>query len=448
MISERRGNFTIGKLQGETTHIIYQEEGMPNYQGFSCTTKEPVSKPAPRSRGDHDEREGEKCVRVYVEVNDDIYRKFGSDVQATLNFTIGLFSVSSALFFNENIDLFVSEIYLWQQNGYTGPNYLNDFQGSLGGIFNGDIGHLLILTTAQPGGEAGSFGTFCNDKTSAVCYSEVNNTYTQLPTYSASVKVITHEMGHLLGSQHTHACVWNGNNTAIDSCSSTPCYTGPALVPGSNVGTIMSYCDITSNVGVDLMNGFGPQPGDVIREVVNAAECLSRCCVHSWNSYQEDLSSPITQEEYHIASESITARNEVAHTNGLVLYRAGDFVALEPGFVTNISESAVFIAEIGVCDQINVTGPRDARVTGINEAGKTNSIRLFPNPVSASLSIQSEEALSSINIYNIAGKLVSEHSVARAGEITINLRMLSPGIYYVKVVSAKGEVSNFKISKL
>ena len=43
-------------------------------------------------------------------------------------------------------------------------------------------------------------------------------TYANVPTYSWTVMVFTHEMGHLMGSRHTHACVWNGNNTQIDGC--------------------------------------------------------------------------------------------------------------------------------------------------------------------------------------------------------------------------------------
>ena len=55
-----------------------------------------------------------------------------------------------------------------------------------------------------------------------VCYSGLaNNSVITVPTYSWNVMVITHEMGHLMGSNHTHACVWNGNNTAIDGCAAT-----------------------------------------------------------------------------------------------------------------------------------------------------------------------------------------------------------------------------------
>src|SRR5690606_8460773 len=42
-----------------------------------------------------------------------------------------------------------------------------------------------------------------------------------VPVYSWDVTCSTHEMGHNLGSPHTHNCAWNGNNTAIDNCAGT-----------------------------------------------------------------------------------------------------------------------------------------------------------------------------------------------------------------------------------
>lgn len=72
------------------------------------------------------------------------------------------------------------------------------------------------------------------------------NYYNNVPNYSWSVQVVTHEFGHLLGSKHTHACVWNGNNTAIDGCAGGT--EGGCSTPGIpfNGGTIMSYCHMTS----------------------------------------------------------------------------------------------------------------------------------------------------------------------------------------------------------
>lgn len=91
---------------------------------------------------------------------------------------------------------------------------------------------------------------------------------------------MTHELGHVFGSRHTHSCVWNGNNTPIDSCGSSQgfaedgCTGGPIPEEG---GTIMSYCHLTG-VGVNFANGFGPQPSEKIKDFINNANCLGTSC--------------------------------------------------------------------------------------------------------------------------------------------------------------------------
>lgn len=94
------------------------------------------------------------------------------------------------------------------------------------------------------------------------------------PVYSWDITASNHEFGHNIGSNHTQACVWNGNNTAIDGCidSEGRCPRGP--IPNLGEGTIMSYCHLTP-IGTDLNNGYGPQPGDLIRRKVASARCLT-----------------------------------------------------------------------------------------------------------------------------------------------------------------------------
>jgi len=99
--------------------------------------------------------------------------------------------------------------------------------------------------------------------------------------------VVTHEMGHMVGSHHTHWCGWNtgagGTCGAIDDCYTTEafgaCASCTALTPTNPSaplgfkGTVMSYCHLRAGIGINLANGFGPLPQDAIRNTVNIASC-------------------------------------------------------------------------------------------------------------------------------------------------------------------------------
>jgi hypothetical protein len=82
---------------------------------------------------------------------------------------------------------------------------LSDFQSYRNDV-NGDLGHLLSYKAS--GGIAAGFSGLCNSNPdNSLCFSSINSSYSQVPTYSFTIMVTTHEFGHLFGSRHTHACV-------------------------------------------------------------------------------------------------------------------------------------------------------------------------------------------------------------------------------------------------
>jgi hypothetical protein len=224
---------------------------------------------------------GTKCLRIYVETDEDIYRNKGESLQNVNNFITAIFNQSAILYANEGVPIVISQLFIWDRTSpYNGLNdtgsLLNKFQ-SFRPTYNGNLGHLLALRGG--GGLAASIGGLCgSSRAASQCFSGINPTYANYPDYSWTVMVITHEMGHLCGCRHTHACAWNGNNTAIDGCAQFVegnCPIPP--LPPAGKGTIMSYCHLRSNVGIGLVEGFGPQPGNVLRTRYNAAACLLDC---------------------------------------------------------------------------------------------------------------------------------------------------------------------------
>jgi len=218
----------------------------------------------------------EACVRFFFEVDEDIHDDKGG-VTGASNYTTGIYNQVATLYANEQINTVISQINVITNNSpYSGSvsQMRSQFQAKYNTL-NGDLGQLL--TYKGSGGIAAGFAGICPSNIDAsLSVSSIGSSYNTVPTYSFTIMVVAHEFGHTFGSRHTHACVWNGNNTAIDSCSGST--EGSCSLPGNpaNGGTIMSYCHLQS-VGINFNLGFGPQPGDLIRSRVVNGACLTSC---------------------------------------------------------------------------------------------------------------------------------------------------------------------------
>ncbi len=93
-----------------------------------------------------------------------------------------------------------------------------------------------------------------------------------------NIRGTSHEMGHNMGCQHTHECDWGDGTQRIDNCdtpneSRFPCNPSNPMSQYAEDNTMMSYC---SNYSAILDNGFGVEPGDLMRsQVANATIDLS-----------------------------------------------------------------------------------------------------------------------------------------------------------------------------
>ncbi len=271
--------FALGKLpqSAASEYILYEEKDLDDYPALSCATPDDGQGYERHELEDNNVAfRQDKCVRLYMEVNNDVFNNKGG-LQNTINYVTGIFNQSAILFANESLNFVISEIFVW-----TGPSpytqnstsqLLTAFQNNSSN-FNGDLA--ILLSYRGSGGIAAGFNGLCNsNRRNSMCYAGIASTFNNVPVYSWTVMVFTHEIGHLLGSRHTHACVWNGNNTVIDGCSSPEGTCARGSIPAQG-GTIMSYCHLQS-VGINFNLGFGPQPGNVIRNRVASAACLSAC---------------------------------------------------------------------------------------------------------------------------------------------------------------------------
>ncbi|MGV3697598.1 M12 family metallo-peptidase [Flavobacterium sp.] len=299
------GNIVVGKLHklgNQTDYIVYSDAKMKVLSDFDCHVKDdnfPVKEKNNTNRNVGSLR----CVSMYFEIDNDLFLANGSSVATTTNWMTSVFNNVSALYAADDITVSLKSIFIWEDFdpyegvGDSSGDYLNAFSQNTP-VFDGDLGQLIGIDAGGLGGVAVTIGGLCTSANYS--YSDVNFNFSTVPTYSWTVQVITHEFGHLLGSRHTHACVWNGNNTSIDGCgtqagySEGTCATGP-IPTAAEKGTIMSYCHLISGVGISLANGFGPQPAQAILDDVNSALCLSTDCATSCpNTVTEITASNVT----------------------------------------------------------------------------------------------------------------------------------------------------------
>ncbi|WP_330746547.1 T9SS type A sorting domain-containing protein [Chryseobacterium sp. CP-77] len=293
------GNVVVGKLKDSETFVSYSDSKLAIQNSFVCKADELMKnklQKSPQPSQLTQKTVTDNCVRTYYEVGYKPYENNGFNMTATVNWMTAMHNNVETLYFNDDIRISLSEIYVWTtQDPYIAGHDANLAMFSNNRIlFNGDIASLV--TSPSSTGVA-YINSLCSDL--KYCYSPVRPNYEQFPLYSWNIFIIAHEMGHGLGSPHTHACAWNGNNTAIDGCgvlAGSQGSTCPGPLPGNAGGTIMSYCHLVSGVGINFSNGFGTQPAELIRNIINSKSCLGMNCTSSCEITVLDVSvSGVTQ---------------------------------------------------------------------------------------------------------------------------------------------------------
>lgn len=291
------GNVTLGKAVNSEDFVVYNDQKLTGKNPFICSADELMENETQKVRFDPQASKApqmtDACVRVYYEICYKPFQQNGSDVTNTINWISAVHNNINTLYVNDGVKMSLKTVYVWE----TADPYTGSYSANLSAFrsnrttFEGDLAHLVNYPSTT---SVAYLNSLCTNNRYA--YSGINMTFNDIPTYSWTVMAMTHEMGHALGSPHTHACSWNGDGTAIDGCAPTynpdlaegDCPIGP--IP-SDGGTIMSYCHLVST-GINFTKGFGEQPGALIRQTVDSKACLSGNCVTACATTVTGLSVP------------------------------------------------------------------------------------------------------------------------------------------------------------
>lgn len=449
------GNLTIGKVKDIESHVVYNDKLNDSAFDFVCEADNlSISNNAINSfvnTSNENVSIRNKCLWIYYETTFDIFQAKGSIINV-MNYITTLHNQAATIYLNEGINMTISEIYVWDflDPFGTASMFTNFMNIRLN--YNGDLGMLLTFNPNVNGGALTFLDlNLCNrPQSQKLCYGKIKWLFDNWPIYSRPIYVITHEIGHTLGSPHTFTCAWNGNNTPIDGCYSANGVPGPFPVCPSNIippatvgGTIMSYC--TAFNGINFNNGFGAQPGDLIRNAIKLSTCLETCQTCQVNN---TINTVTTTSKFIQVSNNITA-NSTINENLNINFRAND-VLFQSGFNIKSNFYSSFIATVDPCNNLIAsrnsvsTFENNKLILSKNNAFEISGLEIYPNPINADkvLFIKSDLNLEKeVIIYNILGKQVINTTTV---ENAINVSDLFSGIYIVKV-SENGKTSTLKV---
>ena len=231
------------------------------------------------------------CIELAIEVDEYTRNTFSSNT-ATANWAHAIIAGVSQVFYGEvNVHINVVHTIIWttadpyalivNDAGAMLSALRNEWTANNGSISR-DLVHLLTKRSNTGTGGIAYVDVLCNNSW-GYAFSSALNSNTSFgfpnPPYTWNLFVVSHEIGHNVGSSHTHWCGWaadpafNFSGGPIDNCVSVEgsCPDNPT----PQLGTIMSYCHTTSaGALIDFHNIVVSQ---ALTPGINSASCLSPC---------------------------------------------------------------------------------------------------------------------------------------------------------------------------
>jgi len=291
-------------------HLIFDQElasELKTESGTCMTDESAITIPTPEDlyaslrKSDYVKSNNLLELQVVVEATTAFFNGPGrKDSIKTAEFMIGLMNGVNTLYRRElNVNIIIPRLQIWTSASQ--DPYANDGNGNAPGLLDEvearwskistvkrDIVHCVDAVGSTGGlfvlGIANGIGNVCSGSLSNA-YSVAGvfkNGLSQIDDYVSDIVTIAHEIGHNIGSYHTHNCqFWPPRG--LDSCmTSGTAYRGRSnysteacfkSAPMTNPGSVMSYCHLT-NPSRSVAFTFLPRVSNYLRTYLESRSCI------------------------------------------------------------------------------------------------------------------------------------------------------------------------------
>jgi len=231
------------------------------------------------------------CIELAIEIDQYTRNTFSSNTAASTWAHAIIAGVSQVYFGEVNVHINVVNTIIWNtvdpyasiiNDAGTMLSTLRNHWTANNGSIPRDLVHLLTKRSNTGTGGIAYVDVLCSNSWGYAFSSDLNsNTSFNFPnpSYTWNLFVVAHEIGHNVGSSHTHWCGWAADPALsfsggpIDNCVNVEgsCPNNP--IP--QVGTIMSYCHTTSSGA--LIDFHPVVVSQALNPGINNAGCLSAC---------------------------------------------------------------------------------------------------------------------------------------------------------------------------
>ncbi len=206
------------------------------------------------------------------------------------------------------------------------------------------------------------------------------------------------------------------------------------LVEANSIGNYVTYKIRFEN------NGTSKAQNIVVKDYINPNkfDIESIITLDASHNYRKLITST-NNLEYHF--DNINLPFDDANNDGYVVFKIKTKSTLVAGDTFSNLASIYFDYNSQIDTNNYITTIQNP--LGLQENEVVNTISIYPNPVKDMLHFQTKENVFKIEVYDVAGRIISSKAIL---ENKVNLSELKTGNYFLKLYTEKG-ITNTKIIK-